>query len=143
MIPTRRGRRSGRLPELRTEMDRLLNEFFDRPGDVQGSFAPTADAYETDGDYVIEVELPGFDRDSINVSYEDGALTVTGRRDPREEGQEYHLRERPVGRFQRRFSLPRSIDADDIEARADAGVLRVTVPKSEEARPREIEVEVS
>lgn len=147
MLPTGRTRRGTRsaLPELRTEMDRLLQDFFGGGhgnGSTLGSFAPPTDLYETEDAYVVESELPGFRRDQIQVSLEDDTLSISGRREETAEGKSYRRRERAEGRFERRFRLPRSVRAEDVEARMENGVLRVRVPKAEEARSRKIEVEV-
>lgn len=147
MLPTGRTRRETRtaLPELRTEMDRLLSDFFGGGrgnGSTLGSFAPPTDLYETEEAYVVESELPGFSRDDIRVSLEDGTLSISGRREETDEERSYRRRERAEGRFERRFRLPRSVKAKDVEARMESGILRVRVPKAEEARSRKIEVEV-
>lgn len=147
MLPTGRTRRSARsaLPELRTEMDRLLEDFFGGGrgnGSTLGSFAPPTDLYETEDAYVVESELPGLTRDDIEVSLEDGTLSISGRREETAEEKSYRRRERAEGRFERRFRLPRSVEAEDVEARMENGILRVRVPKAAEARSRKIEVEV-
>lgn len=147
MLPTGRTRRGTRsaLPELRTEMDRLLEDFFGGRGgngSTLGSFAPPTDLYETEDAYVVEAELPGFSRGDIHVSLEDGTLSISGRREVTDEKKSYRRRERAEGRFERRFSLPRSVKAEDVKARMENGILRVQVPKAEEARSRKIEVEV-
>ncbi len=146
MLPTGRTRRTTRtaLPELRTEMDRLLSDFFGggSNGSTLGGFAPPTDLYETEDAYVVESELPGFSRDDIRVSLEGGTLSISGRREESGDGRDYRRRERAAGRFERRFRLPRSVEAEDVEARMENGILRVRVPKAEEARSRKIEVEV-
>lgn len=148
MLPTmsRRGDTGiRRLSDLRNEMDRLFE-------DMMGSTAsrgtarwrPSSDIVETDDSYEIDVELPGFDRDDIEVTVDQGVLTVEGRRtfEAEEEGRTYHLRERASGRFSRSFSLPTSVNPDDVEAHFDQGVLRVHLPKQEQAKTRKIEVDV-
>lgn len=147
MLPT--GRRSRRtrstgLPELRTEMDRLLSDFFDQGDGSIRSFAPPTDLYETEDAYVVESELPGFDRDDIEVTLDQGSLTIRGSRsaESERETEEFHLRERATGQFERSFRLPRSIKAENVTARFDQGILRVEVPKAAEARSRKIDVEV-
>lgn len=148
MLPTgRRSRRtrSSGLPELRTEMDRLLSDFFDEGDRSVARFAPATDLYETAEAYVVESELPGFDRDDLEVTLDQGTLTIRGRRETRTErdSEDFHLRERATGQFERSFGLPRSIEAENVEARFDQGVLRVEIPKAAEAKSREIDVEVS
>lgn len=149
MLPNETGTRLARttprnVPGLRNEIDRLFADFFERPSGDFGRFTPPADLYETDEAYELEMELPGFSRDDVQVTIEQGMLTISGRRTvERAEDENYHLRERSVGRFSRGFSLPASIEADRVEARFDEGLLRVTLPKAAEARTRKIEVDVS
>lgn len=140
----RRGRatRTG-LPELRTEMDDLLSDFLGggHGGSTQGRYTPATDLYETADAYVVEMEVPGFDRDDVEVSLEEGALTIRGRRDESTDGQEYRRRERPAGRFERHFRLPRGVETDGAEARLEKGLLHVRMPKAEKTRSRRIEVQ--
>lgn len=132
------------IPDLRREMDSLLSNFFRHSREDWGGWTPPTDLYETAGAYTVEMELPGFRRDEIEVTVERGVLSVSGGRSVRsgDGGASYHLRERPAGRFSRRFSLPASIDAEGVEAAIDGGILRIRIPKAEEARPRRIEVSV-
>lgn len=141
---TTRGTTASALPELRNEMDRLLSDFFGGRGNgsTLGNFAPPTDLYETEDGYVLAAELPGFEREDIQVALEDGTLSITGRREESDRDVSFHRRERATGRFERRFRLPRSVKPEDIEARMENGILRVEVPKAEEARSRKIEVEV-
>lgn len=149
MLPeTTRNRRtrSAGLPDLRWEMDQLLRDFFDTGSSRSqvGPSAPAADLYETEDAFMAELELPGFDREDINVTLEQGVLTVSGTREAEREDSEgdYHLRERRVGRFQRSFRMPESINVDDVEARFSNGILEIRMPKAAEARTRKIEVNV-
>lgn len=147
MLPSTRrstARTPRTVPGLRNELDRLFENFLERPAEQLGRFAPAADMYETGDALVVEMELPGFSHDDVEVAVEEGALTVSGRREA-EASQEgdYHLRERAYGRFGRSFRLPTSVDADGATARFDDGVLRVELPKHEEARTRKIDVDVS
>lgn len=107
------------------------------------SWSPAADLFETDDEYVLELELPGFSREDIELTLEQGILTVTGERQAEEdERRAYRVRERAFGRFTRSFTLPRSVDAEDVDAEFRNGVLRVTMAKTPEAKPRRIEVHV-
>lgn len=149
MLPTQMSRRSRwsprTLPEMRNEIDRLFENFFDGPAGDYGNFVPATDVIEEDDRFLINVELPGFNRDDVEVTMEQGTLTISGRRaaEREEEDDSFHLRERAFGRFSQSFSLPRSIDASNVEAHYDNGILRVEVPKAAEARSRKIEVDVS
>lgn len=148
MLPaTSRGRnRSPRtVPGLRSELDRLFENFVEDPAAGFGSFAPATDLVETPEAVVAEMELPGFDRDDVEVTVERGTLTVSGRREAEADAEDesVHLRERSVGRFQRSFSLPASIRPEGVSARFADGVLRVEMPKREEAKTRRIEIDVT
>ncbi len=134
-LPT--GHRSRVLPEI----DDVLSGFFGRPfGEWQG-WAPSADLAETEDKFVLQMEVPGFRRSEIEITVDDGVLTVSGQRSAEErEDVDYHLRERGSRQFRRSFMLPRSVNQDDVEASLQDGVLTVELPKAAEARPRRIEV---
>ena len=108
------------------------------------SWAPVVDIYEKGDDVVIRAELPGVNRDDIEVGVDKGVLTLSGERKidkDVEEGTTYR-RERFYGKFTRSFTLPDSVDASRIAAKAKDGVLEIRVPKAEQARPRRIEIEL-
>lgn len=147
MLPSTTGRRAARtprsIPGLRNELDRLFEDFLDRPSAGAGRLTPPADLWETEDAFAVEMELPGFHRDDIDVAIDQGNLTITGRRDvDAAEGADFHLRERATGQFRRSFSLPASVRTQDVKARYDNGVLRIDLPKAEEARTKKIEVDV-
>jgi HSP20 family protein len=104
------------------------------------------DVKETTDGITVRAELPGLNPEDVNVSVQDGVLTISGeKKDEREEGKadtNYYLVERRYGRFERRFSLPSTVSANDVQANFLNGVLNVTLPKTEEAKPRRIEVKV-
>lgn len=106
------------------------------------NWAPVVDIYEKDGDLVIRAELPGVTRDDIDVSVEDGVLTLSGERKTEEalEDANAYRRERFFGKFARAFTLPDNVDAESIGASFKDGVLEVRVPKVERAKARKIEV---
>ncbi len=93
-------------------------------------WAPTADMYEQDGRIVIKAELPGVKSEDVSVTFEDGVLTVEGKREEAKEIKEakYYASERFSGAFSRSFALPKGIEADKIEAEFKDGVLNVTMP---------------
>lgn len=151
MLPTmNRSRRNDtglrRLSDLRSEVDRLFEDLMGTPSRsaTSATWRPASDILETDEAYEIALELPGFDRDDIEVTVDQGVLTVSGRRtaESAEEGHSWHLRERSTGQFSRSFSLPSSVNPDQVSARIDNGVLRVHLPKEEQAKTRKIEVDV-
>lgn len=110
--------------------------------DTYGSWAPTVDIFERGEDLVIRAELPGVERDDIEVRVEDNTLMLSGERKREQEFDEanaYRL-ERVYGKFMRSFRLPKTVDASHIEASYKNGVLEVRLPKAEEAKPRKIEI---
>ncbi|HEX2211141.1 MAG TPA: Hsp20/alpha crystallin family protein [Longimicrobium sp.] len=105
---------------------------------------PSADVIETENDIRVVMELPGMSARDVNVDLEGSVLTVSGeKREDRTEGDErstWHLAERRYGRFSRSLMLPREVEQDGVQARFDDGVLTITVPKTENARRRRIEI---
>lgn len=132
---------------LRGEMDEWFDSFFRRRGRTTNGlvWAPPVNVREDEDALYVEAELPGLTRDEIQLSVENGVLTITGeKREERTEGKtegEVHLFERRYGRFERRLTLPTNVDADKIRARYENGVLIVTLRKTEEAKPRQIQIE--
>lgn len=143
MLPTTtRGRTLRALPEFRWEVDRLFDDVFNRGSTGFATNGPAADLYETEENFTLEMNLPGYRLDDIDVNIEQGVLQITGSRegDEREERGTYHLRERNWGRFTRSFSVPHTIDAGKVDAQFCGGVLTIVMPKAAEARARRIEV---
>ena len=141
--------------ELEDMSDRL-NRMFARPSVRTASgngkenltvadWVPTVDISETDGAYQIKAELPEVKKDDVKVTLEDGILTIQGerRREKEEKTTKYHRVERSYGSFVRSFSLPDQVDEGGVKAEYKEGVLNLTIPKSEKAKPRAIEVKVS
>jgi HSP20 family protein len=130
------------------DLDRELDGLVKRPSGrapTSASWTPAVDLRETDDGYVLEADLPGLSREDISLSVADDALTLSGEREDErgEEGDHYRRFERRLGRFERSFQFPVGIAGDKVTASYDAGVLRVTVPKHESAKPRQIEVKVN
>jgi HSP20 family protein len=134
----------GRLTDLRDEIDRFFESPLARTSEFLG-WTPAFDVYEEKDTYVVKAELPGMKREDINVSIEGGDLVISGERksETKGEGAETYRAERYFGKFQRSVSLPATISAKDVRAEYKDGVLTVTLPKSEEAKPKQIEVNVS
>ena len=152
MLPTstRRNTALRRGENWANEMNRMFDEFFGYSPRLAtwSAWTPAADLFETSDEFVLEMELPGFDSNDIEVTVERGILTVTGRRTAEVESEDgervnYHVRERSFDRFSRSFSLPQSVNADDVDAQYTNGILRVTLPKVAEAKPRQIAVKGS
>lgn len=138
---------SNRLPtwEPLGDFDNMLAGFF-RPlnemSPTAGSWAPAVDIRETEEAFLVEAELPGMTKDNVEVTFEDGMLTLSGERKLEEETEEkdYRRIERRYGSFTRSFTLPREVDAEAVKARFKDGLLTIEVPKKETVKPRTIEV---
>jgi HSP20 family protein len=135
--------------QLHREMNRMLDTFL-RGGVVDdGSFgnfwSPAVDIREDKDAYFVEVELPGLTKDEVKITMENNILTIQGekKQEKEEKRRDYHRSERVYGSFQRSFTLPSSVKNDKIEAQYKNGILTVTLPKVEEAKPKAIEVKVS
>jgi HSP20 family protein len=135
---------------LRREVDRLLDETIGAfPPAVtaeagRATWAPAADVREGEGEYVLELEVPGVDPSTIDLTVERGMLTISGERaGTTREGERVHLRERVRGRFVRSFRLPKGFDENAIIAESEHGLLRVRLPKAALPQPRRIAVQVA
>lgn len=117
-----------------------LDRWFSYP-DRDDRWQPSVDVVEEKDQYVFRADVPGVELDQIEVVFDDGMLTISGERKSREESEKdgYRRIERSYGSFQRSFRLPDTIDADNISAKGDKGVLEVHVPKQEKAQ-RKIEI---
>jgi HSP20 family protein len=109
---------------------------------VTSDWVPVVDIKEEKDRFVLHADLPGVDRDNIDITMEDSVLSIRGQRQLEEsgEGGEYKRIERAHGTFYRRFALPEEADPDRISARCNQGVLEVVIPKRESGQPRRIEV---
>jgi HSP20 family protein len=133
------------MTTLRDAVDRLFEDSLTRMTRAPGvgearHFVPAADAWENENEVVIEMVLPGVDPDEIDITYEQDTLSVSGQFPPREEDRRWVLTERQRGRFQRRFTLQVPVSADSVEANYQNGLLTLRLPKSEEIKPRKIQV---
>ena len=138
---------------LRQAMDRLFEDAWVRPGsflgDGQGSAGGPGrgfafDLYETGDDYVVTATLPGLKPEDLELSVQGNVLTISGEVKPEEaesDQRSYHVRERGYGRFSRQIALPMGVQADQIQAHLEHGVLKVTLPKAEEMKPRRIQIQ--
>ena len=109
-----------------------------------GMWTPAVDIYENSDFVVVKAELPGVEKNQISVEVKDGILSLRGERKFEKEVKEesFHRIERSYGSFQRSFSLPVSVDQDQVTARFEDGVLEVKLPKKEKAKPKQIQVDV-
>lgn len=139
------------LLSLQERMNRLFDESFrgTRTGEedwaLGGAWAPAVDIFEHDGNIVLKAEVPGVDPKDVDIRVENNVLTLHGERkyDNEVKRESYHRVERAYGSFSRSFTLPSVVDTDKIKAEYKDGVLRVTLPKKEEARPKQIAISVA
>jgi HSP20 family protein len=123
------------LEDIRREMNRVF----------ETAFAPALDVVEEKDNFLVKIDLPGLTKGDVSVTIQDNFLTVKGERKHGVEKKEanFHHRERVYGSFARTIELPTRVDAGKVEATFRDGVLHVTLPKSEEAKPKEIKVSVN
>lgn len=129
------------LLQLTRELDQLFAPY-NEAGVSPVGFVPPLDLSETEHAVQVRLDLPGLTREQIKLSLQDDVLTISGERpvDTLETGAEYHRRERAQGRFERSVRLALPIDAAKVTASYKEGVLVVTLPKSQEAKPRQIDI---
>ena len=136
------------LAAMQDRMTRLFGDAYLRDEDTgfRGNWTPAVDIFETDGhDLVLKAELPGINREDIEVTVENSTLVLKGQKKFEAEVKEENYRrvERAYGTFHRSFTLPNTVDASKVSAAYNNGVLTVTLPFREEAKPRTINVEVA
>ena len=140
----RRVGRSGGLFDLRSEVDRLFEDFFGGDATLERSdvFVPKLDVRDNEDAYLLRVELPGIDPNDVSIDLDDDVLTVRGerQRDSSETRGGYEYSESSYGSFVRSLQLPRGIDASHVDASMNQGVLEITVPKVATAQQRKIPV---
>lgn len=121
----------------------VMNRMFNEPTGVR-PWTPPVDIVENENELLLTADIPGVRMEDIDIKLEEGTLSISGSRKFESEKKEggYHRIERAYGQFQRAFSLPDSVDAEKVTAAFDNGVLRVTLPKKEIAKPRTIKVSV-
>ena len=135
---------SRELDTLQTDLDRVFDAFFGgwASNGTARRWVPAMDLIETDDHLVLKGDLPGLDKDDVEVEVKDGVLTVSGERKTEHEDNSrgYHRVERSYGRFSRSLSLPRGADADQVQAEFDKGVLEVRIPKPSESKAHRVRI---
>jgi HSP20 family protein len=136
----------GELANLREEMDKMWNRFFGEwpsMAPFRGEWSPSLDVSETKESIVVRAEVPGLEAKDIDISLADDVLTIKGKREQEmeEKDENYHRVERSYGSFSRSVRLPREVRSDQIKAAYKNGVLKITLPKSQEAKEIKIKVE--
>ena len=148
--PARGGFLSSPLADLHREVDRLFDDFMGgfrplRPrggfwGGEQSEFLPTVDVSESDKEIEVTADLPGIDERDIDVTLADGVLTIKGERkaekEEKDEKKSYHRVERSYGLYTRSITLPAEVEEDKIKAEFAKGVLKIRMPKSEQAKSK-------
>jgi len=140
-----RWRPAGDVVNLHDEMNRLFDEVWRRSQLRSGTAAwvPPVDLMENEAEFRLVAELPGIPREDVKISLTDNILTLRGekRTQAEEKNESWHHVERSYGSFERSFNLVSPVDAAKVKAKFENGLLIVTLPKSEESRPREIRIE--
>jgi HSP20 family protein len=136
------------LVSMQDEMNRLFDDFFGRPlvraEWTEGVWSPIVDVSEDKDNVIVKAEMPGMKKEDVKISIQDNVLTLKGekKQEKEEKDANYHRIERSYGSFSRSFTLPTSVKADKVKASYKDGVLNITLPKTEEAKPKEIPVSV-
>ena len=141
------------LLNVEREFNKLFNTFNSRFGfddssmneDLENAvWSPLTDISENKDQYILKMDLPGVSKENLKLNFHDGELIISGERKQEKEDKDskYHRIERTYGRYYRSFTLPQTIQADKINAEFKDGQLTITVPKSEEAKPKELEIKV-
>ena len=128
--------------ELNSFFDMPFSSNFGRTGQLFTGWSPALDLYESGDHFEAVVELPGMRKEDIDISLHDGTLTISGerKRESKNNGETAQRTERNVGTFRRSIALPTRVDASKVSATYQDGILKVTLPKAEEAKPKQIQV---
>ncbi len=147
--------RANDLLNVENEFSKFFNSFGDKfrifakdvfeSGNDRSIYFPLADISEDQNNYKIKVDLPGIKKDDVKISFSNGQLSISGERVQEQESKDskYHRVERAYGKYYRSFNLPKGIKEEKINAEFKDGQLTITIPKTEEAKPKEIEIKVN
>jgi len=133
---------------LQDRVNRIFRESYGPEGTEEvlttSNFAPPVDVYEDEHNITLKIEVPGIDQKDIDVSIQNNTLTVRGQRgfEKDEKEENFHRVERKYGSFTRSFTLPNSVDPEQVSANYDKGVLKISLAKKAEAKPKQIKVNV-
>jgi len=132
------------MNQLRRAMDRVFDDTLERryTDFDQNISALALDVLENEDAYLVKAAIPGIDPDDLDITYNNDTLTIQGemKHEEEKEGERYHLQERFYGKFYRQVRLPSAVNANAIQANYEHGVLTLTLPKSEEVKPKKISV---
>ncbi|MGF1669646.1 MAG: Hsp20/alpha crystallin family protein [Balneolaceae bacterium] len=137
------------IDTMRREMDRFFDDLVpfswrkENGGRMIDSWSPNTDLTEDDDKFIVKMDIPGMNKDNIEVNYQDNRLIITGERkeEEEEEKKDFIRKERYHGSFYRSFTLPKAIKEDQIKAKFKEGVLTVNLPKTEISKPKTVKVE--
>ena len=138
------------IESMRREMDRFFDELTpfswmreNNGGSMMDVWAPSTDMSEDENEYVIKMDIPGMTKDDIEVNFEDNRIVIRGERseEEKEEKKDYIRKERYSGSFYRSFTIPKTVDEDQIKAKFEEGVLKINLPNAEVSKPKEVKVE--
>jgi HSP20 family protein len=136
------------VPAVSSDIDRVFDGLMRgwvNPGSLsEGSWNPSIDVSERDGEIVVSAEVPGIDPKDIEISVEDNRLIISGekRQEAEENGKNYYRVERVYGSFKRSFALPSSADVENVKASSKDGVLSVSIPKRQDEESKKVEIEI-
>lgn len=130
------------LLNLKDEMNRMFRNFFEEYDQRGSLWAPSVDIVEENDRLELTAEIPGVDKKDVKISVQDNVLTIEGQKkqEYEEKNDSYYCCERSFGRFSRSFTIPSNVDSEKIKADYKDGILTLTLPKVEEAKPRQIEI---
>ncbi len=135
-----------RVEPILDELERMLGDVWAawKPVPVTGGLGMDLDVHETKDEQVIKADLPGIVRDNLHITLEEGTLRIEAdkKEEKTEDGETWYMRERSFGKYSRLIELPFRVAAEKISATLDKGVLEIKLPKAEETKPRQIEIEV-
>ncbi len=132
------------LVSMQHEINKMFNSFFgsEATDEVETNWTPRLDVVEDKDHYTVMIDIPGMRKDDVKITLRENVLNVRGERteEVKRDGDTYHIIERRFGKFSRSLTLPTNVIATKIEAKMNDGVLVVTLPKAEDAKPREITI---
>jgi len=137
------------MRSLQDEVNRLFASSFSRGGNesdlMRGAWSPQVDIFENQNEIVLEAELAGLKPEDVSISIENNVLTIHGERrfEKKDEDDNFHRVERSYGAFTRSFTLPPTVQSENANAEFENGILRLTLAKREEAKPRRIEIKAT
>lgn len=132
------------VTDLQDDMNRLFSSSLRRGSSTLGEYLPSLEVKEDENQFLVHLDIPGMERKDLDISVTGNILTIKGERKEEEskKGKGYFYSERRYGSFQRSVELPVEVDSDKVAAAYKDGVLELTLPKSEKAKPKQIKVDV-